>query len=567
MMNPQFRLILGALKRLLFRILPYSWLQKLQFWQLLPIADFDYRRKRVLLGLLAQFENQLQHPSWVKPTPTTRETIIISTCGDLPSIMMEALFAKALQQAGFRVVLLSNKTELATRFYRVLGLNDFVYWEDFFQKNLPQTQKRIKALQGQSVSDLLGIRYKGVQSGAHAVAMYIRNIRKGIITLDDSELSVIGSLITLCEDYTDASLRIINHIQPDKILMNERGYVVYGALFDCSINRGLDVLQWVGSHADNQILFKRYKSNTHGAHPASLSESTWQYVQTMQWGPKHIQRLEAELHEGYSKGTWFGEVGTQFNKQLYAAKSLIHELGLDLEKKTAVVFSHIFWDASFFYGQDLYRDYQEWFIETIRFAIQNPNLNWLVKVHPANITKNRRERVNSEIAEMTVIRDFIGELPEHIQLIPADTNISTFSLFNIMDYCLTVRGTVGIEAASLGIPVITAGTGRYSGLGFTVDSASIAEYTEKLLSLHTIEPMSPKSRERAQRYAYSVLLMRPFRLETVTMRYEHDEQATQVVDVNVVTVDDLVNSRDTQQFIKWVEDNTQEDYLETETIV
>ena len=41
--------------------------------------------------------------------------------------------------------------------------------------------------------------------------------------------------------------------------------------------------------------------------------------------------------------------------------------------------------------------------------------------------------------------------------------------FQNIDFALTVRGTVGCELACYGVPVITAGTGRYSHQGFTVD--------------------------------------------------------------------------------------------------
>jgi hypothetical protein len=48
-----------------------------------------------------------------------------------------------------------------------------------------------------------------------------------------------------------------------------------------------------------------------------------------------------------------------------------------------------------------------------------------------------------------------------------------------MDYCLTVHGTAGIEAARLGITVLTTGTGRYDRRGFTSDSDSREEYLAK----------------------------------------------------------------------------------------
>ena len=52
-----------------------------------------------------------------------------------------------------------------------------------------------------------------------------------------------------------------------------------------------------------------------------------------------------------------------------------------------------------------------------------------------------------------------------------------------MDYCLTVWGIIGIGAATHRIPVMTAGTGRYHGLGFTIDSQTKKEYKSRLLNI------------------------------------------------------------------------------------
>jgi hypothetical protein len=51
----------------------------------------------------------------------------------------------------------------------------------------------------------------------------------------------------------------------------------------------------------------------------------------------------------------------------------------------------------------------------------------------------------------------------HIIVIPPDTTVSTFSLLALVDYGVTVRGTVGVRQAR-GIPVFTAGAARYAGL-------------------------------------------------------------------------------------------------------
>ena len=99
----------------------------------------------------------------------------------------------------------------------------------------------------------------------------------------------------------------------------------------------------------------------------------------------------------------------------------------------------------------------------------------LFKCYPANTVKNYKEK-SSIFAETEAIKKNFKSLPHNIKILDHECNISTFSLFKFIDCCITVRGTVGIEAACFGIPVITAGTGRYNDLGFTIDSNNINDY-------------------------------------------------------------------------------------------
>ena len=46
------------------------------------------------------------------------------------------------------------------------------------------------------------------------------------------------------------------------------------------------------------------------------------------------------------------------------------------------LFFPIFWDGTFFYGNDLFINYEEWFKQTLKFAEKNRNINWIIKSHP-----------------------------------------------------------------------------------------------------------------------------------------------------------------------------------------
>ena len=150
-------------------------------------------------------------------------------------------------------------------------------------------------------------------------------------------------------------------------------------------------------------------------------------------------------------------------------KQFFKKYNLDPDLKVAVLFSHIFLGMALFFSVMIFLDYEEWFKESLKIMIENKRLNWVIKAHPANSVKDYREKNKSEL---DAINEVVNKLPEHIKFIDCDDSTSTISYFDFIDYCLTVRGTVGIEAACWGIPVITAGSGRYDNIGFTIDHKS-----------------------------------------------------------------------------------------------
>jgi hypothetical protein len=86
-----------------------------------------------------------------------------------------------------------------------------------------------------------------------------------------------------------------------------------------------------------------------------------------------------------------------------------------------------------------------------------------------------------------------------------------------------LRGTIGVELPCFGVPVITAGTGRYSGKGFTVDSATVDEYLGRLRAIEKIPPLTEEQIRLGILHAYVVFRARPARYEAALTDIYPDE--------------------------------------------
>ncbi len=409
-----------------------------------------------------------------------------------------------------------------------------------------------------TLDDALALTHAGCAVGKYALSTLMRRTRRGDIPLDDPATAAeFRAYARRSVATAEAQTRLIAAARPDLVCFYDRGYTPDGELFDAALAAGAGATTLNAAHRSGLLMLKRYHSGNRDQHPASLSAESWEAVKAMPWSEARWRELHDELADAYRSGTWYDEVGTQRDREILDRDRVFEALGLDPAKKTAVVFAHLFWDATFFWGRDLFGTYEAWFKAVAAVAARNPQLNWVFKIHPANLVKSRRDGYAGEPSEFVALREALGELPPHIKLMPADHPVSTFSLFDAMDYCLTVRGTVGLEAACFAIPTITAGTGRYDRKGFTVDPETPEEYLTLLDRLDALAPLAPAQTELARRYAWALLRARPVATRCVRFRYEADGAASLTVEQDP-EIDDILASPDVRAIAAWLESDAED---------
>jgi capsule polysaccharide export protein KpsC/LpsZ len=177
--------------------------------------------------------------------------------------------------------------------------------------------------------------------------------------------------------------------------------------------------------------------------------------------------------------------------------------------------------------------------------------------------KDKRDGLIGKSSEILALERSITKLPDHVQVMLPETATSTWSLLSAADYCLTVRGTVGIEAALLGKVVLTAGTGRYDRHGFTHDYDTREDYLEALSSIESLDLPEENSQELASRFASGIFLRRPIRTDSFQLFYVQDEFATLKTKLGVSTLEQLRAASDLAAIVRWLHSG-EEDFLEVD---
>ncbi len=343
---------------------------------------------------------------------------------------------------------------------------------------------------------------------------------------------------------------------PDIAVFIERGYTPAGEIFDACLLHGVDVMQWCGAPQSDRLIYRRYSLKTRGEHPLALSDVMWQRLLVMPWTTENDRTVADRIAANYESGAWYNRQQLQDGKAVLPPDELRRVLGLDSAKKTAVIFTHILYDATFFYGDSLFEDYEQWLVETVRAAIANPRLNWVVKVHPVNVWRSKMDRAPLVQLEAETLRRHFGNLPGHVKLMRADTGINTFSLFDVADYGLAVRGTIGMELPCFGIPVVTAGTGRYSGRGFTIDPMTSEEYISVLSRLDSLPRLDSEAIRRARLHYYGALELRPVPMRSFVLDFHADTRPGTPLAQNVFLRQRadarLLETEDLGRLVRWL---------------
>lgn len=484
----------------------------------------------------------------------------------------QCLVGKVAQLEGLTpLVFTQTGSRFAHEYFKLFGITKLVMWNRYSREVLSNgvdVAQIVKAVLPETnrIGDWLSLQYKGVDVGKHALSMTCRKRVEGRLDLNNP------AVFALAKNYLGQAIEsvlVAEHFfdvcPVEKLLVRDSGYIPNGAIYEVALLRGIDCIVYEQGQKRGTWVLKRHDRKSKGLHYFSISDSTWKAIKEAPWTAEQQQLLDAEFRGRYSPDSTDDTRRLQTGKQVLSEEEVRTLLALDPKKKTAVIFSHLAWDAAFFYGECLFQDFEDWLLRTVEFvARQCPHMNWVVKLHPFNVFKLQRE-TKTEESEMVLLRPLMP-LPEHIKIVRADTPINTYSLFPIVDYVLTVNGTVGMEFPCFGIPAVLAGTGRYNGRGFTIDPRSQDEYFCLLRKLHEVPRLTAEQQLLARKHFLALTSGRQYSFEDVArveLKRLHEAQSD--VHDNLVfiagSLEEFESARSVQHFRRWLMDGELPDLM------
>jgi Capsule polysaccharide biosynthesis protein len=149
--------------------------------------------------------------------------------------------------------------------------------------------------------------------------------------------------------------------------------------------------------------------------------------------------------------------------------ALVEKFGWDPDRPIVGVYASNWFDFPHPCGMSHFRDFLDWTQATLAAAQAQKRVNWLLKAHPCD-----------QWYGGVTLSDLLPPLDAggHVRLAPTDWNGA--AVLDAMDAVITYHGTVGIEAAASGKPVLVADRGWYHDAGFVTWPRSREEYLNAL---------------------------------------------------------------------------------------
>jgi len=335
---------------------------------------------------------------------------------------------------------------------------------------------------------VLDISIDGVPFGDILYDSYLRQYQ--VATLNSVNTRLLQILWTLVRRHL-AFRRLLQAHTPAAVLVSHDVGLSSGVLLRTALASGVPVYHQrggVGTAALNRYLpdagRPQYAYRPRDQDMARLAHVDRAHVES---DFRSLMRARIQEHSDKDARNAYREGKTVFQSR----REFADAWGFPADRPCVFIMLHVFNDHPHsHFGSMLFKDYYDWFVQTLAYARTHSRVNWVFKEHPSAALYPTRDIVLS--AHFT-------DLPPHVVFLAADASFSSESIVHVADALVTVAGTAGVEFAAYGgIPNVLAGRAMYSGFGFTIEPNTVAEYFQTLDRIDTLPRLTADQAAAAQ---------------------------------------------------------------------
>jgi len=375
----------------------------------------------------------------------------------------------------------------AERVYKQLGLTVHRYSDWLTAGDREHARTLASSI---PLAQLAGFRLDGLAIGEHAYAGALRFFATGSLENEPQSEPVLRRYFESALLTAYATRRLLRALDFRSTVFTHGIYVPWGVVGEVARQEGVHVTTWNVAYRKRRFIF----SHDDTYHHTLMTEPRehWEDTELSPAQDRELMQYLSSRREGLFDWIVFHRPKRHDQKELAA------RLGLDPGKPVIGLPTSVTWDAQLHYPSNAFPSMLEWLQQTCEYFATRPDLQLLVRVHPAEISGFPQSR-QPILAEL---RKRIPRLAPNIFVVPPESDMSTYVLMSLCNAAVIYSTKMGVELTSIGLPVIVAGEAWIRNKGLTHDASSPEEYFRILEQLPFPERLGPAHLARARRYAY-----------------------------------------------------------------
>jgi hypothetical protein len=345
-------------------------------------------------------------------------------------------------------------------------------------------------------NEIRSFRHDDVAVGEHAFAGAIRFYARANLEPEPVTEAIVRRYFRAALLTTFAMKRLVASQRFDVSVFHHGIYVPQGLVGEVLRQNQVRVVNWHVAYRKHSFVF----SHGHTYHHTLMDEPTSQWD-----GVAWNEGLENKTLD-YLKSRWSGAGDwIHFNRAPQSELAAIsREVGVNFDKPCIGMLTNVMWDAQLHYPVNAFRDMLEWTTKTIDYFSRRPDLQLLIRVHPAELS-GKLPSLQPIVGE---IRKVYPKLPGNVFIIPPESKASTYTAMYQCNAVIIYGTKTGVELTAMGIPVIVAGEAWIRNKGLTTDVRSEKEYYETLDKLPLASRLPEETVRRARMYAFHFFFRR-----------------------------------------------------------
>jgi hypothetical protein len=391
----------------------------------------------------------------------------------------------------------------AERVYARLGITVHKY-SDWLTTEDREEARRVAS--GIPAAEIRSFTCHGLVVGEHAYAGALRFFATGSLDAEPMGDAVLRRYLESALRTAFATRRLLRTIGFASAVFTHGIYVPWGIVGEVARQEGVHVSTWNVAYRKRRFIF----SHDDTYHHTLMNEPRehWEDLDLDADRERDLMRYLSSRRDGLFDWIVFHRPSTQDPKELPAL------LGLDPSRPVIGLLTNVSWDAQIHYPANAFAHMLDWLVQTCRYFARRPDLQLLVRVHPAEISgfPPSRQPILGEL------RKAIADLPPNIVVVPPESELSTYALMSLCNSVIIYGTKMGVELTSRGVPVIVAGEAWIRNKGLTLDASTPEEYFRLLDQLPLPNETDAGRLARARRYAYHFFFNRMIPLPFVEPR-------------------------------------------------